>query len=46
MDIKTIGIDLGKTVCDVAAMDERGKVVVRRRLARAKLVRWLANLPG
>jgi transposase len=46
MDIRTIGIDLGKTVCDVAAMDERGKVVARRRLSRGKLVLWLANLPA
>jgi transposase len=45
MSIKTIGIDLGKTACDVVAMDGRGKVVARRRLARARLVAWLANLP-
>ena len=44
MDIKTIGIDLGKTACDVVAMDGGGKVVARRRLARPQLVRWLANL--
>ena len=45
MQIKTIGIDLGKTACDVAAMEGRGKVVSRRRLSRARLVAWLANLP-
>jgi transposase len=45
MQIKTIGIDLGKTACDVAAMDGRGKVVARRRLTRPRLVAWLANLP-
>jgi transposase len=45
MQIKTVGIDLGKTVCDVAAMDGRGRVVLRRRLARVRLVAWLANLP-
>ena len=45
MQIKTIGIDLGKTACDVVAMDGHGKVVGRRRLSRAKLVAWLANLP-
>jgi transposase len=45
MQIKTLGIDLGKTACDVVAMDERGKVVARRRLSRAKLVAWLGNLP-
>ena len=45
MDIKTIGIDLGKTACDVVAMDGRGKVFSRRPLTRPQLVRWLANLP-
>jgi predicted NBD/HSP70 family sugar kinase len=35
MQIKTIGIDLGKTACDVVARDGRGKVVARRRLSRA-----------
>jgi transposase len=45
MSIKTIGIDLGKTACEVAAMDGRGKVVSRRRLTRPKLIAWLANLP-
>jgi transposase len=45
MQITTIGIDLGKTTCDVVAMDGRGKVVTKRRLSRPKLVTWLANLP-
>lgn len=45
MSIKTIGIDLGKTACDVVAMDARGKVVSRRRLSRIKLLAWLANAP-
>jgi transposase len=45
MEIKTIGIDLSKMVCDAVAMDGRGKVVARRRLSRAKLVMWPANLP-
>jgi hypothetical protein len=29
MQIKTIGSDRGKAACDVVAMDERGKVVMR-----------------
>jgi transposase len=45
MQIKTIGIDLGKTACDVVAMDGRGWVVARRRLTRRRLAAWLANLP-
>ena len=34
MSIKTIGIDLGQTACDVVARDGHGKVVRRRRLSR------------
>ena len=45
MQIKTIGIDLGKTACEVVAMDGCSKVVRRRRLWRRKPVTWLANLP-
>ena len=45
MSIKTVGIDLGKTACDVVAMDGHGKVVSRRRLSRPRLLAWLANLP-
>lgn len=45
MSIKTIGIDLGKTACDVVAADARGKLVTRRRLSRDKLLAWLANVP-
>src|ERR687891_1581460 len=45
MSIKTIGIDLGQTACDVVARDGHGKVVRRRRLSRPRLLAWLANLP-
>lgn len=45
MQIRTIGIDLGKAACDVAAIGGCGRVVARRRLARTKLVPWLADLP-
>lgn len=45
MQINTIGIDLGKSACDAVAMDGRGKVVMRRRLSRPRLVAWLGNLP-
>jgi hypothetical protein len=41
MQIKTIGIDLGKAACDVVAMDARGKVLARRRMTRGALVHWL-----
>ncbi len=34
MDIKVLGIDLGKTVCSLAWLDEAGAVVFRKRLQR------------
>jgi hypothetical protein len=45
MQIKTIAIDLGKTACEVVALDGCGKVVARRRLTRPKLIAWLADRP-
>jgi transposase len=41
--IKTLGIDLGKNSVHVAAMDAAGRVVLRRKLSRAKLLAWLSN---
>ena len=32
MDIKVLGIDLGKTVCSLAGLDGAGAVVFRKRL--------------
>jgi len=45
MDIAVIGIDLGKTVCNLVGMDDRGAVVLRRRLQRFRLLDFLAKLP-
>lgn len=46
MAIKTIGIDLGKTVFVAVALDGHGRLVgPAKRYSRARLVRWLANLP-
>ncbi|WP_306130376.1 hypothetical protein [Roseovarius sp. MMSF_3350] len=38
MDIKVLGIDLGKTVCSLAGLDEAGAVVFRKRLQRHLLL--------
>ena len=38
MDIKVLGIDLGKTVCSLAGLDEVGAVVFRKRLQRHRLL--------
>jgi len=43
MSIKTLGLDLGKTVVHAVGMDAAGKVVLRRKLSRAQLVGWLGN---
>jgi transposase len=45
MEIRTIGIDLGKTVFHFVAVNARGQVVVRRKGSRAQLLRFTANLP-
>ena len=45
MNIKTLGIDLAKNVFHLCGMDEQGKVILRKRLSRGKLLEFLANLP-
>ena len=45
MDIRTIGIDLGKTVFHLVGVDARGKVVVRKKCSRLQLLRFTSNLP-
>ncbi len=46
MDIKVLGIDLGKTVCSLAGLDEAGAVVFRKRLQRHRLLDFLDTLPS
>ena len=43
MNIHTIGIDLGKTRFPIVGLNERGEVVVRKRVSRAQLLRFTAN---
>lgn len=38
MNIRSIGIDLGKTTFNVVALGERGKVIVRKKLSRKQLL--------
>ena len=45
MDIKVLGIDLGKTVFSLAGLDEAGAVVFRKRLQRHRLLDFLDKLP-
>jgi transposase len=44
MEIRTIGIDLGKTVFHLVGVNGRGQVVVRKKCSRTQLLRFTANL--
>jgi transposase len=44
MTVKTLGIDLGKSVFHVVGLDTVGRVSVTRRLSRTQLVHWLGNV--
>jgi transposase len=45
MQVTTIGLDIAKNLFQVHGVDARGRVVLRRRLSRAKLLEFFANLP-
>lgn len=44
MEIRTIGIDLGKTVFHLVGVNVRGEVVVRKKCSRTQLLRFTSNL--
>jgi len=44
MEIRTIGIDLGKTVFHLVGINARGEVVVRKKSSRIQLLRFTSNL--
>jgi transposase len=46
MNITTIGIDLAKAVFQVHGVDERGKVVLRKALKRAEVMKVFTSLPA
>jgi transposase len=43
MEIRTIGIDLGKTVFHLVGVNARGEVVVRKKCSRLQLLRFTSN---
>jgi transposase len=45
MKITRVGLDIAKQVFQVHGVDERGKVVVRKQLPRAKVLLFFAQLP-
>lgn len=46
MDATTVGIDLAKSVFEIALADERGHIVERQRLSRARFDRFFVNRPA
>jgi transposase len=44
-EISVLGIDIAKLVFHVVGMDNAGRVVLRKRLARSELPRFIATLP-
>lgn len=44
MNVTTIGLDLAKQVFHVVGADVHGKVVLRKRMKRAQVLRYFANL--
>ncbi len=46
MTVVTLGIDLGKNLCSLVGMDGAGRVVLRKRLRRARVVSFTGNLPA
>jgi transposase len=45
MQVTTIGLDIAKNLFQAHGVDARGRVVLRKRLARAKVLTFFANLP-
>src|SRR5215831_5838072 len=45
-EISVLGIDIAKRVFHAVGMDERGKIVFRKRLSRPDLIPFIAKLPS
>lgn len=45
MQLRTIGIDLAKSVFQLHGVDAQGRTALRKRLRREKVLPFLANLP-
>src|SRR5919199_1187312 len=43
-DMSVVGIDIAKRVFHLVGMDERGKIVMRKRCSRGEVLPFLANL--
>ena len=45
MQVTTVGLDIAKNAFQLHGVDARGRVVLRKRLARQKVLAFFANLP-
>lgn len=45
MHIASVGIDLGKMTFHLVALDDHGKVVVRKKFSRNHLLGWMRQPP-
>ena len=44
MNVKTVGVDLAKNIFQLHGVDERGKVVLKKKVTRDRLLPSLANI--
>lgn len=44
-ELSVVGIDIAKRVFHLVGMDERGTIILRKRLARGEVLSFMANLP-
>ena len=44
-ELSVVGIDLAKSVFHLVGMDERGQIILRKRLARGEVMPFMAKLP-
>ena len=44
-EVSTIGVDIAKSVFQVHCIDAEGTVVIRRRVGRARVLEFFADLP-
>ena len=44
-DLSVVGIDIAKRVFHLVGMDERGKIILRKRLMRGEVISFMAKLP-
>ncbi len=46
MQMRTIGIDLAKSLFQIHGVDERGQTVLKKQIKRAQLAEFFVNLPA